>query len=85
MVAGGLYFDYAENNSSQISIQNSILWENDGSNNSSIFASHVLPSFSYSFVQHSGSSTDWNPDFGIDEGYNLDADPLLVVSHSQQL
>ena len=57
------------------SFRNSIIWEpiDYGSGD---FSAHI--SYANSIVKGSGGSTNWNSSLGIDQGGNLDSDPLFV-------
>jgi hypothetical protein len=56
-------------------VRNSIIWEpiDYGSGD---FSAHI--SYANSIVKGSGGSTNWNSSLGIDQGGNLDSDPLFV-------
>ncbi len=66
--------------SGAITIDNSLIWNNQDESGTgaaiNIGSSTVLIS-QYSFLQGSGGSSNWNPDFGIDGGNNQDTDPLF--------
>lgn len=66
-------------------LTNVIVWNNQAngstaSTSASIYnlGGQTQPTFSYSLVANSGGSDDWNEDIGVDDGNNLDADPLFV-------
>jgi hypothetical protein len=59
-------------------VRNSILWGNTATTGNTIFNSTSTPTFSFSLVQGSGSSSNWSSSFGINSGNNLDADPLFA-------
>src|SRR5690625_3389538 len=71
---GGLH-----NSFSSPTIYNSIIWENIATDGTSIYNDDSAPQFYHSLLQGSGGSgDDWNTDFGIDGGDNIDADPLFT-------
>ena len=58
-------------------IRNSIIWGN-GDNNIGNYGS-TTPNYNYSLIEGCGSSgDDWNSNFGIDNGNNIDTNPLFV-------
>ncbi len=73
---GGAFLSFYD---SPTSIENTILWNNDAVlGNPNAFSDDTsTPSYSHSLVEGSGGSNSWNGDFGIDNGGNLDADPLF--------
>jgi len=80
--AGGAVFN---TRSSSPVFSNCIIWNNvSGQSSDTIVASIAndetsLPIFSNSLVANSGGSSDWDSAIGIDDGNNLDADPLFVL------
>ena len=79
---GGIY-----NQNSDISIVNSIIWDNSsqasaGTATTSIFNEDSTPVISYTLIQGSGGSTDWEASLGLDGGNNLDVDPEFISNHN---
>lgn len=65
------------NTNSSPTFLNTIFWNNGGS--PLIFnLGSSDPEFSYSLIEGSGGSDSWNSNFGIDNGNNIDADPLFI-------
>jgi hypothetical protein len=73
---GGAFLSFYD---SPTSIENSILWNNEAlTGNPNAFSDETsTPNYSHSLIEGSGGSAIWNSDFGIDNGGNLDADPLF--------
>jgi len=71
---GGMY-----NYHSNPTLNNCILWGNSASYGiPEIYNVNSTPIISYSDIQGCGGSENWDPSFGVDSGYNIDADPLFV-------
>ncbi|UAY53163.1 choice-of-anchor Q domain-containing protein [Ferruginibacter albus] len=65
-------------------IINSIVYDNNGAAfGQDDIASH--PSISYSIIEGSGGSSNWQPAFGTDNGNNLDTDPLFMGNNNYEL
>lgn len=80
---GGAIF----NGNSNPNLTNIIVWNNtaDGittTASSSVFNSTSSPVISFSLIANSGGSASWNNSIGIDNGNNLDTDPLFQDSTS---
>jgi hypothetical protein len=74
---GGIYNTFI----SSPTINNSIIWENSATIDSNVCnLISSTPTFAYSIIQGSGGSgEDWNEDFGIDGGNNMDTVPFFVA------
>ena len=70
---GGVY-----NWSSSPQVRNSIIWSNGIASTNVAIVGSPAPAYSYSLVQGSGGSNSWNNLLGIDNGNNIDADPLFT-------
>ena len=58
---------------------NSVLWNNNTVNSGvQVDNNNASPSYIYSDIQGSGGSMAWNSDLGVDEGNNIDADPVFI-------
>jgi hypothetical protein len=82
---GGIY-----NQNSNITITNSIIWDNfssaiTGTAATSIYNVDSTSIISYTLVQGSGGSDNWDPTLGTDAGNNLDADPSFVSNSDLHL
>ncbi len=69
---GGAIYTSDSNNLS--AFKNSILWNNTAPNGNGTTAGGAQ-SFTYSLVQGSGGSANWNTSYGTNNGGNIDADP----------
>ncbi|MCG2590997.1 choice-of-anchor Q domain-containing protein, partial [Rhodohalobacter sulfatireducens] len=78
---GGVNASALLNSESDPTLANVIIWSNyiDGDKTTpeaSIYnVSSSTPSISYSIIENSGGSDNWNSDLGTDNGNNLDEDP----------
>jgi hypothetical protein len=70
---GGMYNKYGQS----LTITNSIIWDN-GSSEVVSSSEGDPPIFKNSIIKGSGGSEFWNTAYGIDNGSNLDTDPLFV-------
>jgi len=75
---GGIY-----NQNSDITITNSIIWDNSssalpGTAAAAIFNQDSTPLINHTLVQGSGGSGNWDSILGTDGGGNLDADPGFI-------
>jgi hypothetical protein len=59
-------------------LHNCILWGDSALDGPEIYNDSSTPTISYSLVQGSGGSDNWDANLGVDGGYNIDADPLFV-------
>jgi len=60
-------------------IISSVLWNNNTMNSGiQVNNNNASPSYLYSDIQGSGGSAGWNTELGVDEGNNIDADPLFL-------
>jgi parallel beta-helix repeat protein/predicted outer membrane repeat protein len=76
---GGIAGGIANLSAGVVSIANTIIWGNTGGPWPEIYNSSGLPVISHSLIGGcGGSGGGWVPTFGIDDGGNLDEDPLLV-------
>ncbi len=75
LFGGGMF-----NESSSLSLTNAIFWNNQaGTSDHQIYNGGTMPVISYSDIQGSGGSSSWDSALGIDNGFNIDADPLFVT------
>ncbi len=64
-------------------LQNAIIWENTGLFGiSNVYNDDALQVISFSLIQESGGSADWDSDFGTDAGNNFDANPAFADAPS---
>jgi hypothetical protein len=66
-------------------LHNCILWGNSAPDGPEIYNDLSTPTISYSLVEGSGGSDNWDANLGSDGGYNIDADPLFVDAASGDL
>ena len=77
-MGGGIYSSYSD-----VTVINTIFWNNQddsgaGTVGAGLYNHNGTSTFSYSLIQGSGGSSDWDSNAGVDGGNNLDADPLFV-------
>jgi hypothetical protein len=66
-------------NYGNMKLVNTILWENKNNDGEidNFYSVEENDTISYSVIEGSGGSSNWNTDFGFDGGNNIDSDPLL--------
>lgn len=69
---GGIY-----NESSHPKIYNTIIWGNKAQKESNIQNSSSVPYYTFSLIEGSNGSQNWNEIFGTDGSHNLDGSPLF--------
>lgn len=72
---GGIYAWVANSK-----ITNSIIWGNTAAYGDQIYTQTRSTTFSFSDIQGSGGSDNWDPSFGTDGGGNIDSDPMLAAA-----
>ena len=77
---GGIF-----NLSSGSMLANVIIWNNKASGNTTSPSASISNdsggvTASYSLIANSGGSANWNSDFGLDGGHNIDLDPKFMVN-----
>jgi predicted outer membrane repeat protein len=87
--SGGAIYNRTANTSDPAApaLRNSILWNNQAGYSgtpawasvSDVSSDHPT-TFSHCIIARSGGSSSWNPELGIDLGFNLDVDPRLVMA-----
>jgi len=82
---GGGIFAYFISSSSNLTLENCIVWNNMANGDTSSPSASIdcsPPShttYSHCLVENSGGSANWNPSMGEDLGGNIDADPLFLT------
>lgn len=76
---GGMY-----NADSSPTLTNAVIWNNHANDSTTSTSASISnesqsePVISYSLIANSGGSGDWNGSIGVDDGNNIDADPLFL-------
>ena len=86
---GGVLFNIT---SSSPTLINCILWNNRLDGDSNVPGASVVnrtptsaPTYRHCLIANSGGSSSWNPVLGIDNGNNIDADPLFISATDARL
>jgi len=69
----------------QPTVVNSIFWNNGGDATEEVYSVGAGPRFRHSLVRGSGGSDNWNSDYGVDQGGNLDLSPEFTGLSANEL